>query len=46
MSEKRKLIILKIVRIVLQACMAVMSALEKEENVDKSVLEQEIPLQK
>lgn len=45
MSEKKKLIILKICRIVLQAVMSVLSALEKPETVDKSVLDQEIPLE-
>lgn len=44
MSEKKKLIVLKIVRIVLQACMTIMSAIEAEKVVDKSVLDQEIPL--
>lgn len=46
MSEKRKLIVLKIVGIVLKALMTIMEALEKEEAVDKSLLEQEIPLGK
>lgn len=46
MSEKRKLIVLKIVGIVLNALLTIMKALEKEEVVDKSVLEQEIPLGK
>lgn len=44
MSEKKKLIILKICRIVLSAVMSVLQAIEKPESVDKSVLEQEIPL--
>lgn len=45
MSEKRKLIVLKIVRIVLQACMTIMTAIEAEKVVDKTVLDQEIPLE-
>lgn len=45
MSEKRKLIILKICRIVLSAVMSVLQAIEKPETVDKSLLEQEIPLE-
>lgn len=43
MSEKRKLLILKICNIVLKAVMAVLQALEKPESVDKSVLDQEVP---
>lgn len=43
MSEKKKLIVLKIVRIVLQAMMTIMTALETEKAIDKSVLDQEIP---
>lgn len=44
MSEKKKLIILKICGIVLAAVMKVLKAIEKPEDVDLSVLEQEIPL--
>lgn len=44
MSEKKKLIILKICRIVLAAVMSVLQAIEKPETIDKSVLDQEIPL--
>lgn len=44
MSEKKKLIVLKIVGIVLKAMMTILSALETEESIDKSVLEEEIPL--
>lgn len=44
MSEKKKLIILKICRIVLSAVYSVLRALEKPETVDTSVLEKEIPL--
>lgn len=42
MSEKKKLIVLKICNIVLKAVMAVLQALEKPEYVDKSVLDVEI----
>ena len=43
MSEKKKLIVLKIVGIVLSALMTIMKALETDVHVDKSVLDQEIP---
>lgn len=43
MSEKKKLIVLKIVGIVLSALMTIMKALETDVKVDKSVLDQEIP---
>lgn len=43
MSEKRKLIILKICNIVLKAVMAVLQAIENEPVVDKSVLDREVP---
>lgn len=46
MSEKKKLIVLKIVGIVLKAMMTILSALETEKSIDKSVLEEEIPLSK
>ena len=44
MSEKKKLIVLKIVGIVLKAMMTILTALEPEKDMDKSVLENEIPL--
>lgn len=43
MTEKKKLIILKICNIVLKAVMSVLQALEKPEEVDKSVLDKEVP---
>lgn len=46
MSEKRKLIILKVCGIIFKALLAVLGALEQDsqpEVVDKSVLDQEIP---
>lgn len=44
MSEKRKLIVLKITRIILSAIMTILNALEADgTKIDKSVLEQEIP---
>lgn len=44
MSEKRKLIVLKITRIILSAIMTILNALEADgQKIDKSVLEQEIP---
>lgn len=43
MSEKKKLIVLKIVGIVLSALMTIMKALETDVKIDKSVLDQEIP---
>lgn len=43
MSEKKKLVVLKIVGIVLSALMTIMKALETDVKVDKSVLDQEIP---
>ena len=46
MSEKKKLIVLKIVGIVLKAMMTILTALETEKDIDKSVLENEIPLSK
>lgn len=46
MSEKKKLIVLKIVGIVLSALMTIMKALETDVAVDKSVLDKEIPASK
>lgn len=43
LSEKKKLIVLKIVGIVLSALMTIMKALETDQSIDKSVLEEEIP---
>ena len=45
MSQKHKLIILKVCGIVFKALLSVLEALEKSEQtvVDKSVLEEEIP---
>lgn len=46
MKQKHKLLILQICGVVFKALMSVLDALEKTEkqDVDKSVLEQEIPL--
>lgn len=48
MKQKHKLLILKVCGIVFKALMSVLEALEKNEHendvVDKSLLEQEIPL--
>lgn len=47
MKQKHKLLILQICGVVFKALMSVLDALEKTEKaevVDKSVLEQEIPL--
>lgn len=46
MKQKHKLLILKICGVVFKGLMSILEALEKSENeqVDKSVLDQEIPL--
>lgn len=46
MKEKHKLLILKVCGVLFKALLSVLEAIEKSENqqVDKSVLEQEIPL--
>lgn len=48
MSEKKKLIVLKIVGVVLNALMSILKAIEADgvKAYDKSVLDQEIPLEK
>lgn len=44
MREKTKLIKLKICRIILAAVMSVLQTIEQPETIDKSVLDEEIPL--
>lgn len=44
MKEKHKLLIIQICGVVLKAILSIFEKLEKQEEIDKSVLDQEIPL--